>query len=69
MVSVISTNTNQMSSPEEQNKAEEVALKLTTENLNVLLAGLNALTKSGMSLNDTATVVSLANKISQAAKS
>jgi hypothetical protein len=56
-----------MSSPEEENTG--ITLNLNTENLNVLLAGLNALTKSGMDLNDTAKVVSLANKISQAAKS
>lgn len=68
MGTVISTNTNQMSSPEEQS-SPEVSLKLTIEDLNVLLAGLNALTKSGMTLSDTAAVVCLANKLRSAAKS
>lgn len=58
-----------MNSPEEQNKTEEITLNLTPENLNFLMAGLNALTKAGMGLSDTATVVSLANKLSEAAKS
>jgi hypothetical protein len=59
----------QMSSLKEENKTDEIALNLTTENLNFLMAGLNALTKAGMGLSDTATVVALANKLSEAAKS